>query len=88
MFVDLLRAPTPAYIVLALVLGATLSGAFLGRATAPEPATAPAPAPVDCPPQPRQPDFGGPDAPDCPTCVCRELDDAIRWLEDRASSAE
>ena len=84
----------PAWIVVPIVIVlcgsvsmvAYRSGAESVECPAPPVVKCPPPVIPECPPVVRQPDFGGDDAQKCPDCVCRDLSDAVRWLEERAGA--
>lgn len=90
----LAATPVPAWavaLILTVACAATSliayrSGAASVDCPPPPVTTCPPPVVPECPPVLRQPDFGGRDGDECPECVCRSLDDAVRWLEQRAGS--
>jgi hypothetical protein len=89
----LATTPVPAWVVAVIVtvacafgsMGAYRMGAESVDCPPPPVTTCPPPVVPECPPVVRQPDFGGDDG-ECPECVCRDLSDAVRWLEQRAGA--
>jgi hypothetical protein len=92
----LFGAPVPLWAVVALIVMTAAASGMIGLRSGegsvecppPPVLTCPPPVVPECPPVVRQPDFGGRDGDECPECVCRSLDDAVRWLEQRAGAGD